>query len=139
MASLQNARDLQNMRIKKKERHHLCPQPGSLYLTKSSTLPRISLQAAVRGRVPSACSHKQVCYDTNNFYSKGKPRAVSYNLKLSCVENEQITADQMKNSSASSSSACSGRPVLASLKCLCDSNGVCALALACFDGLSALS
>lgn len=96
MASLQNARDLQNMRIKKKERHHLCPQPGSLYLTKSSTLPRISLKAAVRGRVPSACSHKQVCYDTNSFYSKGKPRAVSYNLKLSCVENEQITADQME-------------------------------------------
>ncbi|XP_050017867.1 breast cancer type 2 susceptibility protein isoform X4 [Alexandromys fortis] len=60
MASLQNARDLQNMRIKKKERHHLSPQPGSLYLTKSSTLPRISLQAAVRGRVPSACSHKQL-------------------------------------------------------------------------------
>ncbi|XP_036027806.1 breast cancer type 2 susceptibility protein [Onychomys torridus] len=60
MTSLQNARDLQNMRIKEKGRHHLCPQPGNLYLTKSSTLPRISLQAAVGGRVPSACSHKQL-------------------------------------------------------------------------------
>ncbi|XP_040607357.1 LOW QUALITY PROTEIN: breast cancer type 2 susceptibility protein [Mesocricetus auratus] len=60
MRSLQNARDLQNIRIKKKERHQLCPQPGSLYLTKSSTLPRISLQAAVGGRLPSACSHKQL-------------------------------------------------------------------------------
>ncbi|XP_035299082.1 LOW QUALITY PROTEIN: breast cancer type 2 susceptibility protein isoform X7 [Cricetulus griseus] len=60
MTSLQNARDLQNIRIKKKERHQLCPQPGSLYLTKSSTLPRISLQAAVGGRLPSACSHKQL-------------------------------------------------------------------------------
>ncbi|XP_059105870.1 LOW QUALITY PROTEIN: breast cancer type 2 susceptibility protein [Peromyscus eremicus] len=60
MTSLQNARDLQTMRIKEKGGHHLCPQPGSLYLTKSSTLPRISLQAAVGGRVPSACSHKQL-------------------------------------------------------------------------------
>ncbi|XP_015861263.1 breast cancer type 2 susceptibility protein isoform X2 [Peromyscus maniculatus bairdii] len=60
MMSLQNARDLQNMRIQEKGRHRLCPQPGSLYLTKSSTLPRISLQAAVGGRVPSACSHKQL-------------------------------------------------------------------------------
>ncbi|KAL1768376.1 breast cancer type 2 susceptibility protein isoform X1 [Sigmodon hispidus] len=60
MMSLQNARDLQNMRIKKKERHHLCPQPGSLYLTKSSTLPRISLKAAVGGQVPATCSHKQL-------------------------------------------------------------------------------
>nr|XP_034344818.1 breast cancer type 2 susceptibility protein [Arvicanthis niloticus] len=60
MASLQNARDLQDIRIKNKERHHLCPQPGSLYLTKSSTLPRISLQAAVGNSVPSACSPKQL-------------------------------------------------------------------------------
>ncbi|XP_028635574.1 breast cancer type 2 susceptibility protein [Grammomys surdaster] len=60
MASLQNARDLQDIRIKNKERHHLCPQPGSLYLTKSSTLPRISLQAAVGDSVPSACSPKQL-------------------------------------------------------------------------------
>ncbi|XP_031194695.1 breast cancer type 2 susceptibility protein isoform X2 [Mastomys coucha] len=60
ISSLQNARDLQDIRIKSKERHHLCPQPGSLYLTKSSTLPRISLQAAVRGSVPSACSPKQL-------------------------------------------------------------------------------
>ncbi|GAB1290506.1 Breast cancer type 2 susceptibility protein homolog [Apodemus speciosus] len=60
MSSLQNARDLQDIRIKNKERHHLCPQPGSLYLTKSSTLPRISLQAAVGDRAPSACSPKQL-------------------------------------------------------------------------------
>ncbi|XP_038945469.1 breast cancer type 2 susceptibility protein homolog isoform X3 [Rattus norvegicus] len=60
MSSLQNARDLQDIRIKNKERHHLCPQPGSLYLTKSSTLPRISLQAAVGDSVPSACSPKQL-------------------------------------------------------------------------------
>ncbi|KAI6056025.1 BRCA2 [Marmota monax] len=58
--SLQNAREKQDMRIKKKQEQHIFPQPGSLYLAKTSTLPRISLKAAVGGRAPSACSHKQL-------------------------------------------------------------------------------
>lgn len=60
ITSLQNARDIQDMRIKKKQRQRIFPQPGSLYLAKTSTLPRISLKAAVGGQVPSACSHKQL-------------------------------------------------------------------------------
>ncbi|NP_001006654.2 breast cancer type 2 susceptibility protein [Canis lupus familiaris] len=60
ITNLQNARDIQDMRIKKKQRQHIFPQPGSLYLAKTSTLPRISLREAVEGRVPSACSHKQL-------------------------------------------------------------------------------
>uniref|UniRef100_A0A8C9A5E9 BRCA2 DNA repair associated n=1 Tax=Prolemur simus TaxID=1328070 RepID=A0A8C9A5E9_PROSS len=60
ITSLKNARDIQDMRIKKKQKQHIFPQPGSLYLAKTSTLPRISLKAAVGGRVPSACSHKQL-------------------------------------------------------------------------------
>ncbi|XP_010622203.1 breast cancer type 2 susceptibility protein isoform X3 [Fukomys damarensis] len=60
MTKLQNAREIQDNRIKKKERQCIFPQPGSLYLAKTSTLPRISLKAAVGGRVPSACSHKQL-------------------------------------------------------------------------------
>ncbi|XP_053419144.1 breast cancer type 2 susceptibility protein isoform X2 [Nycticebus coucang] len=60
ITSLQNARDTQDMRIIKKQRHHISPQPGSLYLAKTSSLPRISLKAAVGGRVPAACSHKQL-------------------------------------------------------------------------------
>ncbi|XP_062957618.1 breast cancer type 2 susceptibility protein [Cynocephalus volans] len=60
ITSLQNARDIQDMRIKKKQRQRVFPQPGSLYLAKTSTLPRISLKAAVAGQVPSACSHKQL-------------------------------------------------------------------------------
>ncbi|XP_007097707.2 breast cancer type 2 susceptibility protein [Panthera tigris] len=60
IASLQNARDIQDMRIKEKQKQHIFPQPGSLYLAKTSTVPRISLRVAVEGRVPSACSHKQL-------------------------------------------------------------------------------
>ncbi|XP_077015103.1 breast cancer type 2 susceptibility protein isoform X2 [Tamandua tetradactyla] len=60
ITNLQNARDTQDMRIKKKQTQHICPQPGSLYLAKTSTLPRISLKAAVSGQVPAACSHKQL-------------------------------------------------------------------------------
>ncbi|XP_075865632.1 breast cancer type 2 susceptibility protein [Microcebus murinus] len=60
ITGLKNARDIQDMRIKKKQKQHIFPQPGSLYLAKTSTLPRISLKAAVGGQVPSACSHKQL-------------------------------------------------------------------------------
>lgn len=60
ITNLQNARDAQDMRIKKKHRQRISPQAGSLYLAKTSTMPRISLKVAVEGRAPSACSHKQV-------------------------------------------------------------------------------
>ncbi|KAM8803144.1 breast cancer type 2 susceptibility protein [Rhynchonycteris naso] len=60
IANLQNARDIQNMRIEEKYRQCVFPQPGSLYLAKTSTVPRISLKVAVEGQVPSACSHKQL-------------------------------------------------------------------------------
>nr|XP_012320951.1 breast cancer type 2 susceptibility protein isoform X2 [Aotus nancymaae] len=60
ITSLQNARDTQDMRIKKKQGQCIFPQPGSLYLTKTSTLPRISLKAAVGSQVPSVSSHKQL-------------------------------------------------------------------------------
>ncbi|XP_051687774.2 breast cancer type 2 susceptibility protein isoform X2 [Oryctolagus cuniculus] len=60
ITSLQNARDIQDMRIKKKQRQRVFPQPGSLYLAKTSTLPRISLKTAVGSQIPSACSHKQL-------------------------------------------------------------------------------
>ncbi|XP_048197498.1 breast cancer type 2 susceptibility protein isoform X2 [Perognathus longimembris pacificus] len=60
VTSLQNARDNQTARIKNKERQQIFPQPGSLYLAKTSTLPRISLKEAVGNRVPSACSQKQL-------------------------------------------------------------------------------
>ncbi|XP_068383077.1 breast cancer type 2 susceptibility protein isoform X5 [Eschrichtius robustus] len=60
ITNLQTARDIQDMRIKKKQRQRIFPQPGSLYLAKTSTMPRISLKVAVEGRVPTACSHKQL-------------------------------------------------------------------------------
>ncbi|XP_059936104.1 breast cancer type 2 susceptibility protein isoform X1 [Mesoplodon densirostris] len=60
ITNLQTARYIQDMRIKKKQRQRIFPQPGSLYLAKTSTMPRISLKVAVEGRVPTACSHKQL-------------------------------------------------------------------------------
>uniref|UniRef100_A0A8C6CQS7 BRCA2 DNA repair associated n=1 Tax=Moschus moschiferus TaxID=68415 RepID=A0A8C6CQS7_MOSMO len=60
ITNLQNARDIQDMRIRKKQRQRIFPQPGNLYLAKTSTMPRISLREAVEGRIPSACSHKQL-------------------------------------------------------------------------------
>ncbi|XP_019507882.1 PREDICTED: breast cancer type 2 susceptibility protein isoform X1 [Hipposideros armiger] len=60
ITNLQNARDAQDVRIKKKHRQRIFPQAGSLYLAKTSTMPRISLKVAVKGQAPSACSHKQL-------------------------------------------------------------------------------
>ncbi|XP_074159627.1 breast cancer type 2 susceptibility protein isoform X3 [Sminthopsis crassicaudata] len=58
--NLQNARELQAMRIKKKQTQQIHPQAGSLYLTKTSAISRISLKVAVEGRVPSTYSSKQL-------------------------------------------------------------------------------
>ncbi|XP_051842448.1 breast cancer type 2 susceptibility protein [Antechinus flavipes] len=58
--NLQDARELQDMRIKKKQTQQIHPQAGTLYLTKTSTIPRISLKVAVEGRVPSTYSSKQL-------------------------------------------------------------------------------
>ncbi|XP_042541601.1 breast cancer type 2 susceptibility protein [Dipodomys spectabilis] len=60
ITSLQNARDNQSARIMNKERQRIFPQPGSLYLAKTSSLPRISLKEAVGNQIPSAYSHKQL-------------------------------------------------------------------------------
>ncbi|XP_054557883.1 breast cancer type 2 susceptibility protein isoform X2 [Talpa occidentalis] len=59
-STLQNARDIQDLRIKKKQRQCIFPQPGSLYLAKTSSMTRISLKVAVGGQLPSAFSHKQL-------------------------------------------------------------------------------
>ncbi|XP_072467975.1 breast cancer type 2 susceptibility protein isoform X2 [Notamacropus eugenii] len=60
IANLQNAREMQDMRIKKKQTQQIHPQAGNLYLKKTSTSPRISLKVAVEGRVPSTYSSKQL-------------------------------------------------------------------------------
>ncbi|XP_044522033.1 breast cancer type 2 susceptibility protein [Gracilinanus agilis] len=58
--NFQHAREMQDMRIKKKQTQQIHPQAGSLYLRKTSTLPRISLRVAVEGKVPSTYSSKQL-------------------------------------------------------------------------------
>ncbi|XP_071990489.1 breast cancer type 2 susceptibility protein isoform X2 [Engystomops pustulosus] len=47
------ARDMQEMRIRKKQKQRIRPQPGSLYQQKSSSADRINLVTAVEGRTPT--------------------------------------------------------------------------------------
>lgn len=54
------ARDTQDMRIRKKKRQTIRPLPGSLYLTKTSGLSRISLKAAAKGKPPRRYTQKEV-------------------------------------------------------------------------------
>lgn len=60
MANLHCARDLQEMRIKKKYRQNVSPQPGSLYIIKTSARNRISLKTAVEEETPSFHSTQKV-------------------------------------------------------------------------------
>ncbi|KAJ0009470.1 hypothetical protein NQD34_001172, partial [Periophthalmus magnuspinnatus] len=54
------ARNLQDMRIRKKLRQTIKALPGSLFLTKSSPVERLSLRAVVNGESPHKYSHKQL-------------------------------------------------------------------------------
>ncbi|XP_070762067.1 breast cancer type 2 susceptibility protein [Enoplosus armatus] len=54
------ARDMQDMRIRKKKRQTIRPLPGSLFLTKTSGVSRIPLKAAVNGKPPARYTPKQL-------------------------------------------------------------------------------
>ncbi|NXD78619.1 BRCA2 protein, partial [Halcyon senegalensis] len=60
MTNLRCARDLQEMRIKKKYRQNISSQPGSLYVIKTSARNRISLKMAVEEKSPSFYSAEEL-------------------------------------------------------------------------------
>ncbi|NXL45499.1 BRCA2 protein, partial [Podilymbus podiceps] len=60
MTNLRCARDLQEMRIKKKCRQNISSQPGSLYVIKTSARKRISLKTAVEGKSPGFYSAEEL-------------------------------------------------------------------------------
>ncbi|NXT76292.1 BRCA2 protein, partial [Zapornia atra] len=64
MTNLRCARDLQEMRIKKKYRQNIRSQPGSLYVIKTSARNRISMKAAVEEKFPHF-------YSTDELYTFG--------------------------------------------------------------------
>ncbi|NXP21973.1 BRCA2 protein, partial [Scytalopus superciliaris] len=60
VTNLRCARDLQEMRIKKKCRQNIRSQPGSLYVIKTSANNRISLKTAVEEKSPSFYSMEEL-------------------------------------------------------------------------------
>ncbi|NXL61179.1 BRCA2 protein, partial [Chordeiles acutipennis] len=58
--NLRCARDLQEMRIKKKYKQNISSQPGSLYVIKTSARNRISLKTAVEEKSPSFYSAEEL-------------------------------------------------------------------------------
>ncbi|NWH49328.1 BRCA2 protein, partial [Fregata magnificens] len=60
MTNLRCARDLQEMRIKKKYKQNISSQPGSLYVIKTSARNRISLKTAVEEKSPSFYSMEEL-------------------------------------------------------------------------------
>ncbi|KAM9388345.1 breast cancer type 2 susceptibility protein [Phaethornis superciliosus] len=60
ITNLRYARDLQEMRIKKKSRQNIRPQPGSLYVIRTSARNRISLKTAVDEKTPGFYSVEEL-------------------------------------------------------------------------------
>ncbi|AWO98781.1 putative breast cancer type 2 susceptibility protein -like [Scophthalmus maximus] len=60
LENVEMARDMQDMRIRKKKRQTIRPLPGSLFLTKTSGVQRIPLKAAVDGKPPARFTPKQL-------------------------------------------------------------------------------
>ncbi|KAM4742467.1 LOW QUALITY PROTEIN: breast cancer type 2 susceptibility protein [Anableps anableps] len=58
--NIELARDMQDMRIRKKKRQTVRPLPGSLFLTKTSGVLRIPLKAAVSGNNPGRYSAQEL-------------------------------------------------------------------------------
>uniref|UniRef100_A0A8C5R221 Tower domain-containing protein n=1 Tax=Leptobrachium leishanense TaxID=445787 RepID=A0A8C5R221_9ANUR len=54
------ARDMQEMRLRKKQRQKVKPQPGSLYLAKTASSARIPLRSAVQGKTPGTYAKEQL-------------------------------------------------------------------------------
>ncbi|TRZ16338.1 hypothetical protein HGM15179_010760 [Zosterops borbonicus] len=81
VTNLRCARDLQEMRIKKKCRQNIRSQPGTLYVIKTSASNRISLKTAVEEKSP-------------NFYSTEE--LYTYGVSKQCVQVNSTNAESFQ-------------------------------------------
>ncbi|NXI31784.1 BRCA2 protein, partial [Sterrhoptilus dennistouni] len=81
VTNLRCARDLQEMRIKKKCRQNIRSQPGTLYVIKTSASNRISLKTAVEEKSP-------------NFYST--EQLYTYGVSKQCVQVNSTNAESFQ-------------------------------------------
>ncbi|NWS16020.1 BRCA2 protein, partial [Pachyramphus minor] len=81
VTNLRCARDLQEMRIKKKFRQNIHSQPGSLYVIKTSASNRISLKTAVEEKSPSF-------YSTEELYT--------YGVSKHCIQVNSTNAESFQ-------------------------------------------
>uniref|UniRef100_A0A663M593 BRCA2 DNA repair associated n=2 Tax=Athene cunicularia TaxID=194338 RepID=A0A663M593_ATHCN len=81
MTNLRCARDMQEMRIKKKYRQNISSQPGSLYVIKTSARNRISLKTAVEEKSPTF-------YSTEELYT--------YGVSKHCIQVNSTNAESFQ-------------------------------------------
>ncbi|NXE08236.1 BRCA2 protein, partial [Lophotis ruficrista] len=81
MRNLRCARDLQEMRIKKKYKQNISSQPGTLYVIKTSARNRISLKTAVEEKSPSF-------YSTEELYT--------YGVSTHCIQVNSTNAESFQ-------------------------------------------
>lgn len=86
--NIELARDMQDMRIRKKKRQTIRPLPGSFFLTKTSGVSRIPFKAAVNRKPPARCTLKQVSpevffFNSMDFIAFGEKHETNF-LTCSC-------------------------------------------------------
>ncbi|NXV10351.1 BRCA2 protein, partial [Cettia cetti] len=81
VTNLRCARDLQEMRIKKKSRQNIRSQPGTLYVIKTSASNRISLKTAVEEKSPGF-------YSTEELYT--------YGVSKQCIQVNSTNAESFQ-------------------------------------------
>ncbi|XP_053363622.1 breast cancer type 2 susceptibility protein isoform X3 [Clarias gariepinus] len=84
--TLELAKDMQNMRIRKKTRQRVRPLPGSFYLAKTSGVSRVSLKEAVGHKCPELHTEEQL-------YQHGVPFKVSQ-ITSENAESFQFSCDE---------------------------------------------
>ncbi|XP_035240203.1 breast cancer type 2 susceptibility protein [Anguilla anguilla] len=94
LQSLQLARDLQDMRIRKKRRQAIRPQPGSLLLAKTSGVARVPLRSAVGGRCPGLHTPKELyaCGVPCGASQIGSDSAESFRFRCGDFFREEVLA-----------------------------------------------
>ncbi|KAM7399055.1 hypothetical protein PAMP_018348 [Pampus punctatissimus] len=95
LQNIELARDMQDMRIRKKKRQTIRPLPGSLFLTKTSGVTKIPLKDAVNGKPPTNYTQKQLyLYGVHQHVSKiTSETAQSFRFSLQQFLKQEVFMD----------------------------------------------
>ncbi|XP_048389337.2 breast cancer type 2 susceptibility protein isoform X2 [Stegostoma tigrinum] len=86
------ARELQEMRLIKKQKQVIRPQPGSLYRIKSSGGTRLTLHSAVQGKIPTSFTEEQLYI---NGVSRGTLKVRAENAESFQINSREFFSEEL--------------------------------------------